>query len=1717
MSKFFLIGLLTSFSLFSNAEGSFDTSNDPAINHHVNVISGKLQLSFQDHVVQGAVPIALERSYTTYEVTEEKHQRWNFSEGWSFFSHTHLYVSADYSNLTATIIEPSGGKVTYKETKKTRKEIFMQSDVNTNGNAHVQSYRENVDNNLLHFDRKHKTATLHLANGGKRIYQPSRGFSRFFEHGIKGIWAQYLLVEEISPSGGRTLYHYSEDKKKLTVSKVNPSGDKVFSKIEVQRLNYCPDFKIRATCGDGKVFNYSGVRYTDQPFLSAVCSEGRQKESIYYVKDSETEKVYLSNIHLNDTSQFAVSYYLPEVDIISASNSFVSHGKSVSFHPMSVYKVKEIFEGGIKTASFTYDKNVTSVRDCENILTKYYHKDGALLKIERFDKRDQLYSTASFIWENGNLAEKQISSASGALLYSKKFVYDESKNLIKQSIEGGPTKYYSYNERHLLIKEEEENGLTSHFEYLPDTDLIMSKKIECNGKVYLEESYYYDQDLLLIEKKTFDGYRECRELYIRDPHTGLIIEKDNGLQKTFYEYDSACRVTKESSEFATISTEYDANGRISCKTFPLGAQNTYAYDIWGNTIEVKEVGFPRKYITYDRLHRPIKCRMGDRESKSVYDIKGRIISEIDYKGVETKFAYDSFGRCIKKTLPMVHDEMGDEYHPEILYQYDIAGNCIAETGPDGLTSRTKYNVSGKPVEMIFADGSSICNHYNKYGDLCEVVDLSGKKTVFTYDPLHRITSSIKNKHEHSQDDYEFKESWEYEGQLLKSYTDSRGLVTQYLWDEFGRKIAEIYEGRKKEFFYNKQGFLVEEKEAGVSTFQQFDIEGRIIETSQNGFNKISYEYDEQGRKSKAIKITSKGEAVDQFFYDDEGELILHIDPMGERTEILYDGYERTTIDPLENRFVETFDRLNRLIQTEKQNPQGETLLQENFLFDRSGNIKTRLTKDPCLEVSYNYDLMGRVIEQIEAGKKHTIFEYNKLGQITKQTDPNGTSIYRYYDDYDRLTAIVSSDGSLSYRYTYNGFDIIEIRDEIKELSLYRTYTKFGEIATETSFSGFKTSWYYDTYGRKKSVVLPDESSIDYSYEDGFMTAVMRKDHKGKLQYSHCYTKFDANHHVEEETLPLNGGYQKSARDMLERAYLIASPVHKIELDFNAGSLISKQKSSLTGDKDYQYDALSQLIKEGEKEYHFDSIGNSKEYEIDDLNQIISKDFDYDANGNMLRQNEIAFKYDVLNRLIEIHSPDKDITYTYDPLNRLAFKVENGSTTNFLYDGNSEIGTISQDGTIDQLKVLGLGLLGDIGAAIAIEISGEVYIPLHDLQGNIIGIINKDGQVVESYHTNAFGEQKTQNTINPWKFSSKRSEQHLIFFGCRFYEPSLKRWLTPDPLGFIDSRNPYAYVRASPLNRLDEFGLYSDYHHVRIPLSLQQENSYNSNPDFMNAHTHMGWNQHPSGAFTSDSPFFGSANIGGRNMDMMLSFPANYEFHFTDEEKKQGYFNLYSRLPDLFEGVVNQIAFFTYQNGIKNDFSDFLANGQSIIDKLPVNSSFFAIHTPTKGIAQDLRNTRLEKKGIPTDDVFNLIATYTMLFDIQQKVAPTVFFEHEPHSRACGTFTCAFENSPERLQRLIIKNLYCDGIGGAKLIPKKYGINSKNYYSKKDYVTKWSANNYDKNDYNVTWLEATTPKEDRILNYADHSLLGATYQGALTAIIKECKLERGGIYEYKNRR
>jgi RHS repeat-associated protein len=65
-----------------------------------------------------------------------------------------------------------------------------------------------------------------------------------------------------------------------------------------------------------------------------------------------------------------------------------------------------------------------------------------------------------------------------------------------------------------------------------------------------------------------------------------------------------------------------------------------------------------------------------------------------------------------------------------------------------------------------------------------------------------------------------------------------------------------------------------------------------------------------------------------------------------------------------------------------------------------------------------------------------------------------------------------------------------------------------------------------------------------------------------------------------------------------------------------------------------------------------------------------------------------------------------------------------------------------------------------------------------------------------------------DTANRYWFSSKEyiNQANIYYYGFRFYEPNLSRWLNRDPIGEVGGINLYEFVRNRPVNGIDPFGL-----------------------------------------------------------------------------------------------------------------------------------------------------------------------------------------------------------------------------------------------------------------------------------------------------------------------
>ncbi|MBX7066089.1 MAG: hypothetical protein K1X28_02545 [Parachlamydiales bacterium] len=1007
---------------------------------------------------------------------------------------------------------------------------------------------------------------------------------------------------------------------------------------------------------------------------------------------------------------------------------------------------------------------------------------------------------------------------------------------------------YSEDGRHLLLREEDADSVIT-YTYRPDAQLLETKTICPGTKNQILHKYEYDKDFILVRESVLDQHSHTAKIIVpreNAPYIGLpdaikevyFDEQGNEilLKKTTFRYGAGATVIGKDIYDAedklrySLAMTYDEKSRLTSETNPIGQQAIYRYDEVGNRIYAKDFsGKLETFYDYDFSNRLIKKQEKgsdgiDRIETYEYDLRHNLIEQTDPYDNVTRMVPDALGRSKEIHLPCIENEKGELVYPFIQQTFDAAGNIIEKTDAEKFVTRTKYNAYGKPIEIVHPDDAKEEFTYDLNGRLKTHTDALEVVTEYTYDSLGRVLTKNVSDAE---------ETFVYEGQYLIEKKDAEKNVTTYKYDRAGRKIEEVSSGEKTTYEYDTLGRLWKTHKADLTTITDYDLLDRVTEErneTKSGviLRKVQYEYDEAGNQKAIIRNIQGHEAREESSYDSIGRLTSKKNALGDLETWAYTDKEnkKTHTDPMGLETIETYNGFNQvsLIEKKKNN---KTLFSQKKFYNLNGQLT--LQKDTIfapdgtqreVRTRWEYDSRGLVKTLIEAEgtleEKITKTTYSPRKEIKTVTKPNGIILTYSYDDYGHLISLVSSDDTLKHEMTYNLLGHLQTAD-----GLVRTTDAFGRIVKETFPSGLFIENTYDDQGRRETCKIPKADCwIDFKHDAADLKVVTRKRMHGSIIYSHSYLEHDLSGNVLSEQR-IDSEPTRYAYDSLNRKFAVHSfPLVQEITEFDPAGNILKMRRGGIGETVYTYDDLYQLTKETgqfDHTYSFDSLNNRLQrdgemYEINSLHQIASH-FKYDLNGNPVQHNNTIYSYDALDRLLRIEAPEFIQIFEYDSLHRCLSKrtIQNGNEKReyFLYDGQNEIGSFDEDLNPKELRVLGNAPHAEIGATIAIELNGAICAPIHDLQGNLAVLKPLDADP-SFYHYTAFGEEKVVGgMISPWRFSSKRtdSQSQLVYFGRRFYMPGFGRWLTPDPAGFTDGMNLYAYVHNNPLNHFDEYGLW----------------------------------------------------------------------------------------------------------------------------------------------------------------------------------------------------------------------------------------------------------------------------------------------------------------------
>lgn len=1628
-----------------------DPSGD--IENCVSALSGHFYVTENDLLVKGAEPIIVSRSYVSASKV--------FGQGgWEIFP----YLDLREGNGKVFIKEKNGVAFEYALEGKDRYRVKW--DQHAKGMANTASGelsgRSFLKNQFVIRYKEEEAYKLTRADGSELWYQKGK------------------LRWEKKPNGNRLEYTYDGSLRLKEIFSTNPKGSIRYAWI---RCSYVGERDLRIDTSDGRWIEY----LYHKEFLHKVHASDRPAEHIDY-KQTYKKAPNVVYRRLARGPPLEVQYYRPDKNRIDIHEVKVGREKdgridrvSALLSPEGIYRKFFYHIGTVNSKGFGKE-GTTEVYDTFDNRTVYrFSKHLRLRSIERYQGYDDLLSKIYFYWDNeGKLHTKTYFDEKHQKRAELVFLYDEAGNVTQEIVRADLTgrehtdEYkvfheYSGDTFHLLKKSTYPGGKVEVFSYLPGTNLLTEKRVYLGSELAWSAKYTYDADHRLIEERIEDG-PSCKinrfQIVKTGRAAGLVERIEEGGIVSKLTYSSELQVIAkdvfDGDVFLySLQFSYDERGRLIRETDPEGNWKSYSYNEKGYVSRefASTTGIETIY-EYDVWGRPVlKKRLlpekEERISRFVYDKEGNCMIEIDEKGQKTSKLYDARG------LPTTIAEQEIK-----TLQYDYLGRKIYEENQLKDWSETANTFRGKPYWERAPDGGITKKKYDLLGNVVEILLLDRRREVFSYDGLGRLLSKRVYGKDHS---LLLTETYRYEGSFLICKESGTGKRIEYAYDELGKVVSEVENGRAVRFSYDCQGRLKSTRMPnGTVHHTEYDLLGRVVSEKKcdeegNVLSRKDFAYDAAGN---VRKITS-GLREDFYNYDSLGRMTQREEDFV--TKWKYDRDKKVSeIDPLGNETISNFDIDGRLISQEKK---GTIAF---FIYDRIGRLKeTRYEGDEkSLTIKLKYDEMGRVAQRLENDKKHR-YRYDASGNLVWQQKPDGTVIDFSYDGLSRITKRSSSDQTIDESYEYD-LDGNLIKFSGKETTT-REVDAWGNVVRETLGNGLVVEQEYDRAGQRIQLHLPVGGSIAYKYRSGWLREVSRH---GDKSYCYQYTHYLLGGMPSVEKMigslgEITHGYDRRNRRILSGHHYGEETIDAFDevarvkrynqtnsYEYNKwGELISERGVHA---HDFAYDKFSNCIQKDEITF---DIGAQSE-----LKRAGSVVYEYDLNGNPILQHTpsglVRYKYDALDRLTDVYDHIKRVSFSYDAwdrrLSKTVYKAQVGEWTCilhdlYLYDGLKEIGTV-REGALRELRVLGSGQGAEIGAAVAIELDGRVYQPLHDLFGNIIELIDAStGESAAFSRLSAFG--MGDPLLSPWAFQSKRRdpETGLIYFGRRYYDPHLGRFFTPDPIGYQELPNLYTYTNNDPLFFLDLYGL--------SPIARREAYNFFGVDSFRRDMGSVLWHTGTHLPFSYGKKVSIRAmasGMMGSNLDPFL-YPSG----------------IY-----VMGNTIHPTTDFIYSNGMNCELGEAMHQTSVISQKLG-GYQVYLNYNATEGLFNDIGRVFTEKMGVSNVRGRNLESSIKQSIHSGRNVDLYSFSEGGFH----------IKQATERLslkQRTSIDKIVT--MGSPVTIPTGEGMNVFNMISSSDIIPKLDVLNYPRNG-EIKFGQMLLHSNENI--FQGHRFMSPTYQTALT--------------------
>ncbi len=633
------------------------------------------------------------------------------------------------------------------------------------------------------------------------------------------------------------------------------------------------------------------------------------------------------------------------------------------------------------------------------------------------------------------------------------------------------------------------------------------------------------------------------------------------------------------------------------------------------------------------------------------------------------------------------------------------------------------------------------------------------------DELHTVLadSIIYADNEYEDDEgYEVTESYETsrDGQVMKTESASKSLT-------LNNKLCTI----------NK-----ETNSLGIDTFTTTEDEtGNQISATDGNGNTINYSYDDLDNLIEMSQEVDETNLEVNYTYDNRGNISTITNG-----NVTY-TYKYTPFGDLKSISV------------------GNTPLLTYTYESNQNRVVAKITYANGQTVDYNYDVDGRIVGAVSKNKddfttENLAYVNDETGKLVKTIDFENATVTLTYLEQTQIWN--SAETELLYLYSSNDESFDEIVNGTKFTTTYSetddTDTKTSLTTTETTAFGDMTKTVYsDAFGR---VTKEETKNGD--------TVVLTKE----------YTYINNGDYVTDQILT-----EKVTVGSTTYLY------NQYSYDNNGNITVVKNLHSAGDQETYEYDELGQLVKENSTSFEYDNYGNITKKGIysysyndanwkDRLTARGNKTFVYDESGNPLSYLDATLTWENGRQLASYTKGNLSANYEYN---------EYGLRTQKVVNNNGTITTYNYTWTDDKLthQAWGNNYLhfyydyNDeiVGFEYFDGTDAKYYTYLKNMQGDVFGIADEDGNVVAQYTYDAWGRLKSVPSgiglINPIRYRGYYydTEISMYYLQSRYYDPAVGRFINADDTYYIGytgtvlSYNIFTYCENNPIICTDDTG------------------------------------------------------------------------------------------------------------------------------------------------------------------------------------------------------------------------------------------------------------------------------------------------------------------------